>query len=164
MAAYTEIGLKYRTKINVQEANNIINEHWELSLTAHCQFKWHSWRTGTQNSTVCKMPSKVTVDAELMQKESSRTYCVKNISVVLVVTTFSKSTAIPVTDRGCLWGCEMLRIPHCLDQCFPTCGQRTPGGPRVSLFSLNCILSCCSYLGYLQCISLALKAHALRKI
>jgi hypothetical protein len=25
-----------------------------------------------------------------------------------------KSKAIPVTDRG-LWGCEMLRIPHCID-------------------------------------------------
>jgi hypothetical protein len=27
----------------------------------------------------------------------------------------SKSKAIPVTDRGGLWGCETLRIPHCLD-------------------------------------------------
>jgi hypothetical protein len=24
-------------------------------------------------------------------------------------------TAIPITDRGGLQGCEMLRIPHCLD-------------------------------------------------
>jgi hypothetical protein len=26
-----------------------------------------------------------------------------------------KSKAIPVTGLGGLWGCEMLRIPHCLD-------------------------------------------------
>jgi hypothetical protein len=24
----------------------------------------------------------------------------------------------------------MLRIPHCLDQWFPTCGTRTPGDTR----------------------------------
>jgi hypothetical protein len=27
---------------------------------------------------------------------------------------FKKSKAIPVTDRGGPYGCEMLRIPHCL--------------------------------------------------
>jgi hypothetical protein len=27
----------------------------------------------------------------------------------------SKSKAIPVTGCGGLWDCEMLRIPHCLD-------------------------------------------------
>jgi hypothetical protein len=26
-----------------------------------------------------------------------------------------KVKAIPITGRGGLWGCEMLRIPHCLD-------------------------------------------------
>jgi hypothetical protein len=26
-----------------------------------------------------------------------------------------KNYAIPVTGREGLWGCEMLRIPHCLD-------------------------------------------------
>jgi hypothetical protein len=26
--------------------------------------------------------------------------------------------------------CEMLRIPHCLDQGVPTCGTRTPEGTR----------------------------------
>jgi hypothetical protein len=26
-----------------------------------------------------------------------------------------KSKAVPVTGRGGLWGCETLRIPHCLD-------------------------------------------------
>jgi hypothetical protein len=30
----------------------------------------------------------------------------------------SKSKAIPVTSRGGLQGCEMLRIPHCPDNLF----------------------------------------------
>jgi hypothetical protein len=31
------------------------------------------------------------------------------------VRSVSKSKAIPVTGRGGLWGCEMLMIPHYLD-------------------------------------------------
>jgi hypothetical protein len=27
----------------------------------------------------------------------------------------TKNKAVPVTGRGGLWGCEMLRILHCLD-------------------------------------------------
>jgi hypothetical protein len=38
-----------------------------------------------------------------------------------------KSKTILVTDYGGLWGCEMLRIPHCLDS------QITDGGEVVSL-------------------------------
>jgi hypothetical protein len=34
-----------------------------------------------------------------------------------------KSNAIPVTGRGGLWGCEMLGIPHCLDN-RPTDGDK----------------------------------------
>jgi hypothetical protein len=34
--------------------------------------------------------------------------------------------AIPVTGHRGLWGCEMLRIPHCLDN------QLTDGGKVVS--------------------------------
>jgi hypothetical protein len=30
----------------------------------------------------------------------------------------TKSRAIPVTGRGGLEGCEMLKIPHCLDNRF----------------------------------------------
>jgi hypothetical protein len=37
-----------------------------------------------------------------------------------------KSEAIPVTGRGCLQGCEMLKIPHCLDS------RLTDGGKVVS--------------------------------
>jgi hypothetical protein len=37
-----------------------------------------------------------------------------------------KSKAIPVTGRGGLWGCEMLRIPHYLDN------RLTDGGKVVS--------------------------------
>jgi hypothetical protein len=36
------------------------------------------------------------------------------------------SKAIPVTGRGGLYGCKMLRIPHCLDS------QLTDGGKVVS--------------------------------
>jgi hypothetical protein len=36
------------------------------------------------------------------------------------------SKAIPVTGRGGLWGCEMLRIPYCLDN------RITDGGKVVS--------------------------------
>jgi hypothetical protein len=35
-----------------------------------------------------------------------------------------KSKAIPVTGRGDLKGCEMLRIPHCLDLGSPNYGPR----------------------------------------
>jgi hypothetical protein len=38
-----------------------------------------------------------------------------------------KSKAIPVTGRGGLQGCDMLRIPHCLDN------RLTDGGEVVSL-------------------------------
>jgi hypothetical protein len=34
------------------------------------------------------------------------------------------SKAIPITGRGGLWGCEMLRIPHCL-------GNRLTDGSKV---------------------------------
>jgi hypothetical protein len=41
-----------------------------------------------------------------------------------------KGEAIPVTGRGGLYGCEMLRIPHCLDngltvncEILATCGS-----------------------------------------
>jgi hypothetical protein len=37
-----------------------------------------------------------------------------------------RSKAIPVTGRGGLYGCEMLRIPHCLDS------RLTDGGKAVS--------------------------------
>jgi hypothetical protein len=37
-----------------------------------------------------------------------------------------KKRAIPTTDHGDLWGCEMLRIPHCLDSRF------TDGSKAVS--------------------------------
>jgi hypothetical protein len=37
-----------------------------------------------------------------------------------------KSKAIPVTGRGDLWGCGMLRIPQCLDN------QIMDGGKVVS--------------------------------
>jgi hypothetical protein len=37
-----------------------------------------------------------------------------------------KSKAIPVTGLGGLWGCEMLRIPHCLDN------RLTDGGKVIS--------------------------------
>jgi hypothetical protein len=37
-----------------------------------------------------------------------------------------KSKVIPVTGLGGLWGCEMLRIPHCLDN------RLTDGGKVVS--------------------------------
>jgi hypothetical protein len=39
------------------------------------------------------------------------TFTSSDISLYLV----SKSKAIPVTSLGGLWGCEMLRIPYCLD-------------------------------------------------
>jgi hypothetical protein len=35
------------------------------------------------------------------------------------------SKAIPITGLGGLWGCEMLRIPHCLDD------RQTDGGKVV---------------------------------
>jgi hypothetical protein len=38
-----------------------------------------------------------------------------------------KSEAVTLTSRGGLQGCEMLRIPHCLDN------QLTDGGEIVSL-------------------------------
>jgi hypothetical protein len=38
-----------------------------------------------------------------------------------------KNKTIPVTGRGDLYGCEMLRIPHCLDS------RLTDGGAVVSL-------------------------------
>jgi hypothetical protein len=31
-----------------------------------------------------------------------------------------KKKAIPVTGLGGLYGCEVLRMQHCLDQCCPT--------------------------------------------
>jgi hypothetical protein len=37
-----------------------------------------------------------------------------------------KGKAIPVTGCGGLWGCDMLRIPHCLDN------RLTDGGKVVS--------------------------------
>jgi hypothetical protein len=42
--------------------------------------------------------------------------------------------AIPVTGLGRLQGCEMLRIPHCLDS-RPTGCQ--PYGPAVALLPRN---------------------------
>jgi hypothetical protein len=39
----------------------------------------------------------------------------------------SKSKPIPITGRGSLQGCEMLRIPHCLDN------RLTDGGKVVGL-------------------------------
>jgi hypothetical protein len=37
-----------------------------------------------------------------------------------------KSKVVPVIGRGGLWGCEVLRVPHCLDN------QLTDGGKVVS--------------------------------
>jgi hypothetical protein len=42
-----------------------------------------------------------------------------------------KSKAIPVTGRGGLWGCEMLRIPHCLDN------RLINGGKVVSPYTIQ---------------------------
>jgi hypothetical protein len=39
---------------------------------------------------------------------------------------YYKSKAIPITDRAGLYGCDMLRIPHCLDN------QLTDGGKVFS--------------------------------
>jgi hypothetical protein len=33
----------------------------------------------------------------------------------ILYTVNGKSKAVPITGRGGLQGCEMLRIPHCLD-------------------------------------------------
>jgi hypothetical protein len=40
-------------------------------------------------------------------------------NVVPIKSKVNKSKAVPVTGRGGPWGCEMLRMPHCLDQWFP---------------------------------------------
>jgi hypothetical protein len=48
------------------------------------------------------------------------------VYVVTVKKKKKKSKAIPVTGRGGLEGCEMLRIPHCLDN------RLTDGGKVVS--------------------------------
>jgi hypothetical protein len=34
-----------------------------------------------------------------------------------------KSKALPVTGRGDIWGCEMLRIPQCLESRLTDCGE-----------------------------------------
>jgi hypothetical protein len=45
----------------------------------------------------------------------------------------TKLKAIPVTDRGGLWGCEMLRIPHCVENLFTNGGEVvSPTHPPLS--------------------------------
>jgi hypothetical protein len=61
---------------------------------------------------------------------------------------YKAKKAIHVTSNGGLKGCEMLRIPHCLDQCFPTfLMPRTPcseccfaAAPIKSKMKISCIL------------------------
>jgi hypothetical protein len=48
------------------------------------------------------------------------------ISVTTTTTTTTKCKVLSVTGRGGLQGCEMLRIPHCLDNWL------TDGGNVVS--------------------------------
>jgi hypothetical protein len=48
------------------------------------------------------------------------------VLVLLLVILLTKSNANPVTGLGGLWGCEMLSIPHCLDN------RLTDGGEVVS--------------------------------
>jgi hypothetical protein len=47
-------------------------------------------------------------------------------------------TAIPKTGRGVLYGCEMLRIPHCLDSRLTVGGKviSLPLLPRIIIFLL----------------------------
>jgi hypothetical protein len=42
--------------------------------------------------------------------------CVRRKTLILkIMKVKKKNKAIPVTGRGGLWGCEILRIPHCLE-------------------------------------------------
>jgi hypothetical protein len=44
-----------------------------------------------------------------------RTTCSAHLEVSPRNIKVKKKKAIPVTGRGDLYGCEMLRIPHCLE-------------------------------------------------
>jgi hypothetical protein len=55
-------------------------------------------------------------------------YCPKGMNISqYLVSYFLFKKLLPVTDRGDLQGCEMLRIPHCIDS------RLTDGGKVVSL-------------------------------
>jgi hypothetical protein len=58
---------------------------------------------------------------------------------------YHKSKAIPVTGLGGLYGCEMLRIPHCLDNRF------TDGGKVVSPMHLPHFTPQKHYYFYVSC-------------
>jgi hypothetical protein len=72
----------------------IIYLNWKWVFT---QWQWYYNMTQhtnthiTQNNTQCNKTNKGTMN------------------------TFKKNTVIPVTGHGGLWGCEMSRIPRCLD-------------------------------------------------
>jgi hypothetical protein len=64
---------------------------------------------------------------------------------VVSVTSYAKT--IPVTGLGGLWVCEMLRIPHCLDNRFTDAGKdvspkhRPSSTPQKQLFLLLVFIS-----------------------
>jgi hypothetical protein len=70
--------------------------------------KENRWKPARQNIILCDKPT---------EKVNNCKYfgCVK-----------VKKKAIPITDFGGLWGCEILRISHCLDN------RLTDGGKVVS--------------------------------
>jgi hypothetical protein len=61
-----------------------------------------------------------------LQKESKLYVNLFHVQTMLGNILYLKAKAISVTDRGGLQGCEMLRIPHCLDNLL------TDGGKVVS--------------------------------
>jgi hypothetical protein len=59
--------------------------------------------------------------------------------------TVKKSKAIPVTDRGGLQDCKMLRIPHCLDNWLTEGGKDASLTCRPPLYSLVTLFLCFWY-------------------
>jgi hypothetical protein len=54
----------------------------------------------------------------------------------------SKSKAIPVTGRGCLYSCKILRIPHCLDNRLTDGGEVVSSTHRPLLYSPETLFLC----------------------
>jgi hypothetical protein len=66
------------------------------------------------------LDNRLTVNCEILATCSSTYSLVRNSQEAHSV---SISKAIPVTDRGGLKGCEMLRVPHCLDNRLTDAGK-----------------------------------------
>jgi hypothetical protein len=56
-----------------------------------------------------------------------------------------KSKAVPVTGLGGLQGCEMLRIPHCLDNRLTDGGKVVSPTHRPSFTPETLLFLCCWY-------------------